>query len=89
MKNKSALVRTLSEIIAGISILFGYFIGMAVYLFSDNIIAAIVIGGSSSFSVDLLLIMNKRLFLLLPTVLLKIPFFRTMLYKAVKDDAEQ
>ncbi len=89
MENKRALVKVLGGIIAGIAAIFGGFVCIAAYLFSNNIIAAMIIGLCSWVLVDLLLILNKRLFCLLQVVLLKTPFFRNILCKAVIDDAEQ
>lgn len=88
MENKCALVKALGGIIAGISVTFGTFVWMAIYLFFNNFLAAMIIGICSTLLVNFLLILNKRLFRLLPVVLLKIPFFRNILCKAVSDDAE-
>ncbi len=88
MKKRSALAEALGGIIAGIAAIFGGFIFIVAYLLSDNIIVAMIIGLCSWVLVDLLLILNKRLFGLLLVVLLKIPFFRNILSKAVNDDNE-
>jgi len=88
MENKGALAEALGRIIAGISVAFGAFVCIVVYLFSDNILVATVIGICSAFLVDFLLIFNKKLFSLLPVILLKIPFFRNILCKAVSDDTK-
>ncbi len=88
MENRGALVKALGGIIAGISVTFGTFVWMAVYLFSNNSLAVIIIGICSAFLVNFLLILNKRLFRFLPVVLLKIPFFRNILCKAVSDDTK-
>ncbi len=88
MENRGALVKALGGIIAGIAVTFGTFVWMAIYLFFNNFFAAMIIGICSTLLVNFLLILNKKLFCLLPIVLLKIPFFRNILCKAVRDDAE-